>query len=88
MNINNLWKADQLQEDVEHIEDGLKDCIDDGMFIFAKVVSSKLNRHGDSYVSVRVTLREDSNIIDKYLAFTVVNGLIYSSVPLVALCDL
>lgn len=87
MNINNLWKADKLQDDVEHVEEGLQECIEEGMFIFAKVVSSKLNKNGDSYVSVRVTLREDGEIVDKYLAFTVINSWIYSTIPLVGLCN-
>lgn len=87
MNIDNLWKGNKLQYDVERIEEGLQRCIDDGMFIFAKVVSSRLTKNGDSYTSVRVTLREGGEIIDKHLAFTGVDPWIYSSVPLTALCD-
>lgn len=88
MIIKNLSKADKLQDDVEHVEEGLRECVGEGMFIYAKVVSSNLNKNGDSCVSVRVTLREDGNIIDKYLAFTVINSWIYSTIPLVGLCNL
>ena len=57
------------------------------MFIDARVTSSTL-RNDSSYVGVEVLLRENGEIVTKQIAFSVVNDVIYSAIPLTALCDL
>lgn len=88
MNINNLNKGNKLQIDVDNVFFGLQECIDAGMFIDATITSSTIRNSGDSYIGVKVVLREDGEIVTKYIAFSVVNGVIYSAIPLTALCDM
>lgn len=88
MNINNLWKGNHLQIDVDNVQVGLEECIADGMFINAKITSSTIRDGGNSYICVSVLIREDGEIKNKNIAFSVINGVIYSAIPLTALCDL
>lgn len=88
MNIKNLSKGAELNSAVTRIIHGLKECVKAGMFIDANVVGSKLTKNSDCYISVKLTLREDGDIIDKHMAFSVVNNFIFPSIPLSALCDL
>lgn len=88
MNIKNLSKGAELQSAVKRIIHGLKECVKEGMFIDANVVGSKLTKNSDCYISVKLTLRENGNIIDKHMAFSVVNNFIFPSIPFRALCDL
>jgi len=88
MNINNLWKGNHLQIDVDNVHAGLEECIADGMFIDAKITSSTIRDGGNSYICVNVLVREDGEIKNKNIAFSVINGVIYSAIPLTALCDL
>ena len=87
MNINKLSRSKQLATDTLNVQFGLKEAVDDGMFIDAKVTSSAL-RNDSSYVGVEVLLREQGEIVTKQIAFSVVNDVIYSAIPLTALCDL
>jgi len=87
MNIRNLSKSKQLATDTMNVEFGLRECVEDGMFIDAKITSSTLRNSG-SYIEVEVFLREDGRIVEKRIAFSVVNDVIYSAIPLTALCDL
>ena len=88
MNINNLNKGNKLQTDVDNVFFGLQECIDNGMFIDAVITSSTIRNSGDSYIGVQVLVREDGEIVTKHIAFSVVNGVIYSAIPLIALCDM
>ena len=86
MNIRNLSKSKQLATDTMNVEFGLRECIEDGMFIDAKITSSTLRNSG-SYIEVEVLLREHGEIVTKQIAFSVVNGVIYSAIPLIGLCN-
>jgi hypothetical protein len=88
LNIKNLSKGAELQSAVKRIIHGLNECVKEGMFIDANVIGAKLTRNSDCYISVKLTLRENDNIIDKHMAFSVVNNFIFPSIPLRALCDL
>jgi hypothetical protein len=85
--INKLSRSKQLATDTLNVQFGLKRAVDDGMFIDARVTSSTL-RNDSSYVGVEVLLRENGEILTKQIAFSVVNDVIYSAIPLTALCDL
>ena len=85
--INKLTRSRQLATDAMNVEFGLKECIEEGMFIDAKITSSTLRNSG-SYIGVEVLLREHGEIITKQIALSVVNGVIYSAIPLIALCDM
>ena len=85
--INKLSKSKQLATDAMNVEFGLRECIEEGMFIDATIVSSILRNSG-SYIEVEVFLREDGRIVAKRIAFSVVNDVIYSAIPLNALCDM
>ena len=87
MNINNFSRSKKLETDTMNVAFGLKEAIKDGMFIDAKVTSSAL-RNDSSYIGVEVALREDGDIVTKHIAFSVMNNVIYSAIPLTALCDL
>ena len=87
MNINKLGRSKQLEFDALNVRFGLKECIDEGMFIDARITGSTL-RNDSSYIGVEVTLREYGEIVTKQIAFSVINGVIYSAIPLTALCDL
>jgi hypothetical protein len=87
MNINKFSRSKKLETDTINVEFGLKEAIEDGMFIDAKVTSSTL-RNDSSYIGVEVLLRENGEIVTKRIAFSVVNDVIYSAIPLTALCDL
>jgi hypothetical protein len=85
--INKLSRSKQLATDTLNVRFGLKEAVSDGMFIDARVTSSTL-RNDSSYVGVEVLLRENGEIVTKQIAFSVVNDVIYSAIPLTALCDL
>ena len=85
--INKLSKSKQLATDAMNVEFGLRECVEDGMFIDARITGSTLRNSG-SYIGVEVLLREHSEIVTKQIAFSVVNDVIYSAIPLTALCDL
>jgi hypothetical protein len=85
--INKLSRSKQLATDTLNVRFGLKEAVADGMFIDARVTSSTL-RNDSSYVGVEVLLREQGEIVTKQIAFSVVNDVIYSAIPLTALCDL
>ena len=89
--INKLTRSRQLATDAMNVEFGLKECIDEGMFISAKVTSSILRDNG-SYIGVEVLVREDGKeyyeVVTKQIAFSVVNGVIYYAIPLVGLCNM
>jgi hypothetical protein len=87
MNIKKLSRSKQLATDTLNVRFGLKEAVSDGMFIDARVTSSTL-RNDSSYVGVEVLLRENGEIVTKQIAFSVVNDVIYSAIPLTALCDL
>jgi hypothetical protein len=84
--INKLSRSKQLATDTLNVRFGLKEAVADGMFIDAKVTSSTL-RNDSSYVGVEVLLREQGEIVTKQIAFSVVNDVIYSAIPLVGLCN-
>ena len=86
MIIQNLSKGKQLSTDSLNVELSLKDCVEEGMFIDAVVTGSRLRRHS-SYISAEVLIREHGEIVTKQIAFSVVNGVIYSAIPLVGLCN-
>jgi hypothetical protein len=86
MNIKKLSRSKQLATDTLNVRFGLKEAVADGMFIDARVTSSTL-RNNSSYIGVEVLLREHGEIITKQIAFSVVNDVIYSAIPLVGLCN-
>ena len=85
--INKMHRTRELTTDSLNVKFGLKECIEEGMFIDAKITSSTLRNSG-SYIGVEVLLREHGEIITKQIALSVVNGVIYSAIPLIALCDM
>ena len=87
MMIDKLSRSKQLATDTLNVRFGLKEAVADGMFIDARVTSSTL-RNNSSYIGVEVLLREQGEIITKQIAFSVINGVIYSAIPLTALCDM
>jgi hypothetical protein len=87
MNINKLSRSKQLAKDALNVRFGLNECIGEGMFIDARITGSTL-RNDSSYIGVEVTLREYGEIVTKHIAFSVINDVIYSAIPLTALCDL
>ena len=87
MTINKLSRNKQLETDSMNVEFGLAEAIANGMFIDARVTGSIL-RNDSSYISAEVLLREHGEIVTKHIAFSVINDVIYSAIPLTALCDL
>ena len=87
MNIRNLSKSKQLATDTMNVEFGLRECVEDGMFIDARITGSILRNSG-SYIEVEVLLREHGEIVTKQIAFLVTKNVIYSAIPLIALCDM
>ena len=85
--INKMHRTRELTTDSLNVKFGLKECIAEGMFISAKVTSSILRENG-SYIGVMVLVREESEIVTKQIAFSVVNGVIYYAIPLVGLCNM
>ena len=85
--INKMHRTRELTTDSLNVKFGLKECIDEGMFINATITSSILRDNG-SYIGVQVLVREDGEIVTKQIAFSVVNGVIYYAIPLNALCDM
>ena len=84
--INKMHRTRELTTDSLNVKFGLKECIEEGMFISAKVTSSILRDNG-SYIGVEVLVREESELVMKQIAFSVVNGVIYYAIPLVGLCN-
>lgn len=84
--INKMHRTRELTTDSLNVKFGLKECIDEGMFINAKVTSSILRENG-SYIGVEVLVREERELVMKQIAFSVVNGVIYYAIPLVGLCN-
>ena len=85
--INKISRSKQLATDTLNVQFGLKEAVADGMFIDARVTSSTL-RNNSSYIGVEVLLREHGEILTKQIAFSVINNVIYSAIPLTALCDM
>ena len=85
--INKMHRTRELTTDSLNVKFGLKECIDEGMFINATITSSILRDNG-SYIGVEVLLREHGEIITKQIALSVVNEVIYSAIPLVGLCNM
>ena len=89
--INKMHRTRELTTDSLNVKFGLKECIDEGMFINATITSSILRENG-SYIGVEVLVREDGKeyyeVVTKQIAFSVVNGVIYYAIPLVGLCNM
>lgn len=88
MNINNLSRGPILQVAVDLVTAALIETVENGDYINAIVTSSALRKNGSSYVGARILLRENGDIIEKNVAFSVNSGgYIYSAIPMKALCD-
>ena len=85
--INKMHRTRELTTDSLNVKFGLKECIDEGMFINATITSSILRENG-SYIGVMVLVREERELVMKQIAFSVVNGVIYYAIPLVGLCNM
>lgn len=85
--INKMHRTRELTTDSLNVKFGLKECIDEGMFINATITSSILRDNG-SYIGVEVLVREERELVMKQIAFSVVNGVIYYAIPLVGLCNM
>lgn len=88
MNLSKLTQGSKLEDDTRSVLRSLQKNVNAGMFIAATISGSILKNNGDSYISARIMIREDGDIQNKHIAFTVANGFIYSAIPLTALCDL
>lgn len=89
MNINNLSRGPILQVAVDLVTSALVETVENGDYINAIVTSSVLRKNGNSYVGARILFRENGDIVEKNVAFSVnANGNIYSAIPVTALCDM
>lgn len=93
MNISNLSRGPILQVAVDLVLEALKELIEEGHYINghyinAIITSSVLRKNGNSYVGARILFRENGDIVDKNVAFSVnANGNIDATIPMRALCD-
>ena len=88
MNITNLSRGPILQVAVDLVLKALKELIEEGKYINAIITSSSLRKNGSSYVGAKILFRENGDIVEKNVAFTVnSSGYIYAAIPMRALCD-
>ena len=87
MKIINLSKSAALNDAVELVNGELVDTVRNKSYITHQIKETRFNRFNDITITAEILLRNDDGISVKRVAYCIIDGVLFQSLPHSALCD-